>query len=186
MKLVWCLCALALCAAGPALAQEDRISVYGDAAGTNCSVADVGGTVSIYIVHESVDGAINSVWMAPIPGCAAMTYASEVYPPGFFSAGGNSQSGFGLQYSIQCKPSTFLICTISATSSGTTPPCCFYPVLPAPFVEPNVGKIHAHDCDNVLFFPTSDENHGINLDATCDCSVPAEASTWGAVKSLYN
>jgi len=97
---------------------------------------------------------------------------------------GNSQTGKSMGYGT-CKTGVIYILAINYFVQGTSPACCLYPVLPAPF---NLhGEVEAMDCDFNLVTEIGLVST-INADGTCPCGYPVavEETTWGAVKALFD
>jgi hypothetical protein len=94
---------------------------------------------------------------------------------------GGSQTGIAIAYGA-CLAAPIHVLTIQYFASGITPPCCYYPVVP----DPNLpsGQIEVVDCAETIVFATGGVGI-INPDATCDCDVPTQDTTWGKVKSIF-
>ena len=180
MKKVVFLTVALVFASSMAFAQAGSIGIFGDAAGTDCNLADVvPGLTPYYIVHVNAV-ATASQFSAPTPACYLGTYLSDgaVFPVTI----GNSQTGVAIGYGL-CQAGNVHVLTINFFTNGLTGPCCYYPILPDPVVTS--GKIEVVDCNNNLLFASGGEGI-VNADGSCQCDVPVEDSTWGQVKALYS
>lgn len=169
--------ALMLCA-GMAFAQQGSVGIFRDAAGTNCNLLDTTpGLTPYYVVHVYTTGSTACQYSAPKPTCMTATYLSDTNP--FPVTVGSSQTGVSVGYGT-CRVGPIHVQTVSYFTMGTTPACCYYPVL----ADPAVGVIGTVDC---AFEPgVATGGIGIvNANGTCDCNVPVEDTTWGGVKALY-
>jgi len=180
MKKVVFLTVALVFAASMAFAQAGSVGIFGDAAGTDCNVADVApGLLNIYAVHVNTV-AIASQFAAPTPACmVGATWLSDtaVWPVTV----GNSQTGVAVGYG-SCQAGNVHVLTLNYFASGTTLPCCYFPVVPHPFAE--TGQVEVVDCTDALL--TASGGTGIiNSDSSCLCNVPTEETTWGKVKTLY-
>ena len=168
--------------ASMAFAQGGSIGVFADAGGTSCNLTDAGvGLLSFYVVHTLTPGATAAQFYAPMPACMlGATYLSDggVFPVTI----GDSQNGVAIGYGA-CMAAPIHILTINIFGAGTTTPCCYYEVKPDPLVAS--GQIEVVDCAENLLFATGGEGT-INPDATCQCDVPVQDTTWGQIKSFYN
>ncbi|MFH1754918.1 MAG: hypothetical protein ABIA59_04370, partial [Candidatus Latescibacterota bacterium] len=99
---------------------------------------------------------------------------------------GSSQDGITLSH-FNCAPSPVLVMTISYFFPMPQQSCCYFPVLPHPGM--GTGIVEARDCDGMVFYPDGLIST-INGNVSCPCpappTVPAETTTWGAIKELYS
>jgi hypothetical protein len=178
MKRVVFLTVAAVMAASMVFAQGGSIGLFADPAGTNCNLADViPGMTVYYVVHVNTPGATACEFSAPKPACVAAMYLSDasVYPVTV----GNSQTGVSIGYGL-CLGGPINVLKLNYFTQGTTLPCCRFPVLP----HPVNGGPWMVDCANTQL-PATGGQGIVNANATCQCNVPAEDTTWGQVKSLY-
>jgi hypothetical protein len=161
----------------------DTIGLYGDSQGTQCDIVDnAARLLPIYVVHVSTLGAIGCEFWAPKPTCmVGAIWLSDTDPFGMFL--GTTQTGVTIPYG-PCKTGPILATVMNFFGRGTSEPCCSYPVLGHPYLNPSSPR--AIDCANqgqsaVGLMGT------INGTAGCPCGnpVPAEETTWGRVKALY-
>jgi hypothetical protein len=75
------------------------------------------------------------------------------------------------------------VLTLSFFTNGGTAPCCYYPVLEHATATP--PGLLVVDCQE-NFQPATGGVGIIKSGPACNCDVPAEETTWGQVKSLYN
>jgi hypothetical protein len=181
MKKALLLTLVLMVSASMAFAQGGSVGIFADPGGTSCNLADVAaGLASYYAVHVYHAGATASQFAAPQPACmVGVTYLSDTAVFGVTI--GSSQTGVAIGYGT-CQAAPTHVLTINYFVGGATPPCCYYPVIP----DPNVpsGQIEVTDCNFLPLFATGGIGI-INPDATCQCDVPTQDSTWGKVKSLY-
>lgn len=178
MKKALLLTIVLMLGASMAFAQQGSVGIFKDGAGTNCNLDDkVPGLTPYYVVHVYTTGSTACQYSAPKPACLLATYLSDTNP--FPVTVGSSQTGVSVGYGT-CRVGPIHVQTISYFTQGMTGACCYYPVLP----DPAVGVIGTVDC---AFNPgVATGGKGIvNSNATCDCNVPAEDTTWGGVKALY-
>ena len=169
----------------PAPDPGGAIGVYADQAGTECNIPNVSsGLMTVYVVHINENATSASQFSAPKPACmtgATWLNDTPMYPITL----GNSQTGVTVGYGA-CRNGPLHVLTITYSMSGSSEPCCMYPVLP----DPNLasGKIEIVDCGFNLIYGTG-TNCTVNANPSCICGrgdiVPAERTTWGHVKALY-
>ena len=179
MKKVVFLTVALVFAASMAFAQAGSVGIFGDPAGTDCNLPDaIPGLTPYYVVHVNAVAIASQFW-APTPACMTATYLSDtaVFPVTI----GSSQTGVAIGYGA-CQAGNIHCLTLNYFTSGTTPACCLFPILPDP-VAPS-GEIEVVLCDNSLVFASGGAGI-INSDASCLCDVPTQETTWGKVKSLY-
>jgi hypothetical protein len=180
MKKALLLTLVLMVSASMAFAQGGSVGIFADTGGTNCNLSDMlPGLCPYYVVHVYHAGAAASQFSAPKPACFLGIWLSDtaVFPVTI----GSSQAGVAIGYGT-CQAAPTHVLTINMFCQGLTGPCCRYPVL----ADPNVpsGQIEVVLCDNSLVYGTGGEGI-VNSNATCNCDVPVQDSTWGKVKSLY-
>lgn len=185
MKKVLLLTVILMLSASMAFAQAGRLGIFANPSGAveSCAIADAApGLLSIYVVHIGTAGATASQFLAPMPACMTSTYLSDtaVFPVTI----GSSQDGVAIGYGA-CLGEPIHCLTINVFASGTTPACCVYEIGG----DPNTasGLIEVVDCDENLITAIG-QSGVINANASCACVdiVPAQASSWGKIKSLFN
>ena len=184
----WCLAIIISVVAGIGTGHAEIIGIFSDSRGCPCEVTDRAGDVllTIAVLHVDSPGARGSRFSATKPACLEVTY---LYETAFFFALGNSQTGISFDYG-QCLTGTYQLLTITFFAYGLTPDCCYFEVLPDPFAPS--GEIEVIDCDNQVSF-VSGLFDIVNSTEICQCApgpvechpVPAETSTWGKIKTLY-
>jgi len=165
--------------AGMAFAQGGTFGLYGDNAGTSCWLNDkTPGLTPYYVVHLNTTAASAAEFAAPKPSCLLATWLSDtsVFP---VTVGG-SQTGVSIGYG-SCRAAPIHILTLNFFTQGMTGACCLYRVLPHPV---NGGPWMVDCASNQL--PAGTNIAVVNGNATCTCEiVPADDTTWGGVKALY-
>ena len=170
-------------------AQGGNITLSSDTEGTDCNIFDVQpGVIRVHVLHTLATTMVSgSAFSVPIPGCAVgMTWVGDV---GVFPVTvGFSPTGIAISYGGSCLETPFHILTIVYFGQGTSSSCCLLNVGP-----PNPGHCDleqpcAVDCvspdDRII--PANGSSAIINPDASCQCNVPVEETTWGQVKNLFN
>ena len=170
--------------ASMAFAQAGSVGMFADPAGMSCNLLDLApsGVKLYYVVHVYTTGATASQYMAKVPLCMTATGAIYLADTNMFSVTlGNSQTGVAVAYGA-CLTGPIHTQTIQVFAMGITPPCCYWPVTG----DPNLpsGLIEGADCSYVTFYPTGGVGI-INSQPNCDCNIPAEDTTWGQLKALY-
>jgi len=169
---------LAFCAS-PHAAQGGHIALYSDPAGTDCGIYDTEPDgYYVYVFHVNALGATGVQFSVPNPPCSQLTYIGDLHV--FNISFGDSQNGVAVAYGT-CRTGTFMIMQIAYATNGLTDPCCSYPIQPDTR-EPS--EIIGVDC-NFEQYAMSGSPAIINPNATCQCSVPVEDTSWGQIKSLY-
>jgi hypothetical protein len=187
MKKVLLLTVIVMFSASLVFAQTGgRIGVFADATGAveSCNIVVAApGLLSLYVVHIGTTGASASQFIAPAPACmVGATYLSDGAP--FAVTIGSSQTGVAIGYGA-CLSEPIHILTINFFAGGTSETCCIYEVMPDPLVSS--GEIETVDCVEELHFAAG-QSGVVNGDVSCECAaiVPAQDSSWGKIKSLYN
>jgi len=179
---------LTLLATSPLHAQTtERITLYADKLGTDCSIADVGvRTVYVYMIHEGTGTRVLSEFRAPKPDCwtGAIWDSDELNGATIGGLAGYSQGSDLTAVYVGCLPLPVYIGRMVFEATGAAEPCCRYAVLPSVF-EPS--SVLTADCEFAQV-PILGGSAVINENASCPCSPPLafESTTWGRVKSLYH
>jgi len=167
-----------------ALGQDiGSIDVFSDAALTTCNFTEDGGSLKVYVAHTHSTGTAASMWKLTRSGGAEGTVLellSTTSP--YLSLGSNVEESFAVSYQ-GCLSGSFLIATVTYLGEGLTPACALFTIEPAN--DAPTGKIEMVDCADTKFVLDQAGQGRINPDGTCQCSVPASATTWGKVKALY-
>ena len=166
----------------------DRITLYADRAGTDCSIADtrVQEAMAVHMFHEGTFGSGGVEFRAPKPDCwTGATWIGDDVNPAWLSLG-TSQGEYlsiAYTYTIGCAIPPVYIGKMLFEVTGTAQACCKYPVLPGIYYQSVVAT-------NCLGFtiPIAGGHAVINENASCPCAPPlaVESTTWGRVKSLYH
>ena len=175
---------LALFAASLVQAQTtEKIALYADRAGTDCSISDTGvGTVIVYLFHEGTGTRTVCEFRAPKPECwTGATWVGDGYA--FPAVLGQSQGPDVIVAYPGCIPLPIYIGKIVFEVTGEAQPCCGYSVLPSIYYT----SVVTADCINPFTIPIQGGSVVINENASCPCAPPlaVEATTWGQIKSLY-
>jgi hypothetical protein len=195
----------------PVLGQSaGTIYLTGDSEGTDCGIIDrAQGVVKVHMLAYVPRG-LAVEFAAPKPACwTGATYLGEsiaIEHP--LHLGDTQQSEYGLTVYIGppgplCPEggsnSLEYIGYISYSISGKGPACCEYPVIKAPndTYEELPGPIASVCTDepvrpedqHIKIVPVIGQSVYINPDVSCPCAgnapAPAERSTWGEIKALY-
>ena len=147
-----------------AFGQAPTVGIFLDSTGTNCNlVDDTPGILKAYVVVHSPVGIRAVQFSAPKPACLEATFISDIQV--FPLMIGNSQTGISIPFGYTHNSPVHVL-TILYSSSGTTPPCCYYPVLP----HPDAGIVGVVDYKDDLITGVG-LNHTINGDMSCFCGI---------------
>lgn len=151
--------------AGAVFAQQGYLGIFADNAGTNCNITQpASGLISVYVVHVVPTGGVTaSQFSAPKPTCFNAVWLSDtnIFPVVI----GNTQTGICVAYG-SCRTTNTLVVTMTYLVQGSTPTCCFYPVLPDP--NASSGQIDFADCDfNIV--SGAGRSGTINGNVSCPC-----------------
>ena len=181
-KFVLTILAIAV-AASPALAQVGDISAYADGAGTSCNIVDTApGIITVNILHKHTVGGTASQWAVVLGGGATLTFTGLQAAPGMLMLGA-PPTDVSISYG-GCVVGDFLIATVGYFGAGTSPACSFISFAAAP-TSPIPGEVAMVECDfeTLSVVPTGQAN--INPNASCQCDVAVNETTWGGIKALY-
>jgi hypothetical protein len=168
---------------------SNGFTVYADPAGTGGDIIDHGGLIALYVIHVGHDPATASEFIAPIPSCFDAIHLSDAHQ--FPATIGNSQTGISVAYGTCLQPPIHIL-TISYFSSGTTTPCCYYPLGCDPLDPAGIpGQISVVDCSTTELkrFYVEAGYSWINMHLSpggCGPQPPVENTTWGKIKSQYS
>jgi hypothetical protein len=171
--------------AAPAAGQSGDISVYADAAGLSCSVADNTAPfafIDTYVIHKHLSGgATASQFRVDLTAGATMTYSGQTEGSGMLLIG-NANDDLSVAYG-GCLSGDVLLVTVRYIGVGTTPPCERIQINPAP-TSPIPNEVALADCAFEYAVVAQGEAI-INEDPSCICNVAVAQTTWGAIKALY-
>ncbi len=185
---------IVLLASVPVIAQPGAIGVFANSTGTSGDIIDTApGLLSVYIVHVNTPGATACQFSMPHPWCFGATYLSESVTSPYIAIG-NSRTGIAIAYG-GCIPSPNWVLTIQYFAQGTTPSCCCLYVEPDPTATP--PGVYVTDCsDPPLLLSAAGGIAAVNSNSGCidwylpagciNDPVPVEATSWGAIKSIYS
>lgn len=90
------------------------LGIYADAGGTDATITDTGGTVTVYVIHTVENGATASQFRVAAP--AGWTLQSAA--PQFAVSIGDADNGISLGYG-SCLTGTIHVMTLTYTTPGT-------------------------------------------------------------------
>lgn len=119
-----------------------NIGIYADAAGTDRTIVDNGGTVTVYVVHKIEEGGTASAFTVRAP--IGWTLAGEVsqYPIVI----GSVESGISVAYG-NCLTGSIHLTTLTYYAPGNTPSGSNFEVLPHPQWPDNIRVV---DCNATM------------------------------------
>lgn len=142
------------------------------------------GLVDIYVLHELTDGAKGAEFMVvDDPNLSPSFFIQDILPEGAV-AFGNTHSGIGINYG-PCLTSPIVVVTMRYYAAGNTTQCLVSRIVPSPLNL--LGEIQVVTCDDELAYSTGGEFYW-NPDGSygvCNCFIPAEESTFGHIKAMY-
>jgi hypothetical protein len=164
----------------------EKIALYADRAGTDCSISDTGvGTAIVYIFHVGTGTRIGCEFRAPMPECwTGATWVGDAYA--FVGVLGQSQGpDVSVAYGA-CLTLPVYIGKMVFEITGAAQACCRYSVLPSVYVPSSVITLNCVDPSHNI--PILGGSATINENASCPCVPPlaVESATWGRIKSLYH
>ena len=170
---------------------QDRIDLFSDQAGTQCSLIDDGGLKAVYVFVSGPNGAIAIQFAAPRPACwLGATWVGDGFP-GPRGPIGNTQTGIQLPLFApgigECKTPPVLACIMYFVTTGASQPCCDLVVLPTTSYPIEPYGLEYLDCSFGVHPALAGHKVVINPDASCPCQLPVatEPTSWGRVKALY-
>ena len=164
----------------------EKITLYADQAGTDCSISETGvQEVSVYMFHEGAGGRLGVLFRALKPPCwTGATWIRDSIDSWLHM--GTSQGQYlAVSYGATagCGILPIYIGKIVFAVTGVAEACCTLRVIPG------VGEqsVITADC-NSFNIPIMAGYAVINEDASCPCSPPlaVDTVTWGRIKSLYH
>jgi hypothetical protein len=159
------LTAFLLLSATTAFSQNSTIGVYTDASGSTCSFSGNNqGLVTAYVVVRPGPEGFRAIrFSAPLPACFGGSFIEDNVPTELPYIG-DSQTGISIA-SGTCQEQPLHVLTISYLRTGSTTPCCPYPIIP----EAGFNNIEVITCASEESSYASHDAH-FNADETCACS----------------
>jgi hypothetical protein len=194
MRFCKCCIIILLVANGSTVGQKEvnaqsggALFVVADSTAASREITDTPGICRVYIVHEGfVAGSQFSAARFKVQNNGFS--GSWLFDDSEFVTIGNSQSGISISYN-GCLTPPVLVVVISYMCFGTSG-CTTVSLVPDPTAV--TGEIEAYDCvGGLLIQPNVYElcvNGALVPDdhfGSCDCPLPAENSTWGKIKGIY-
>ena len=185
MKKSLLLALIVLCSASLAFAQlPGAVGLFADNAGVSCNLTDTPGIAYVYVIHQWTDGATASEFKVNVPTC--MAWLADNSP--FALKSGNFKDGTSIPYQ-SCLTHPIYLGSMLFSTAGICPPCTYMTVIENPnsLPAPAAGEVYVVDCNTTspgLMKGTGGELI-INPIQGCECDVPAEDTTWGQVKALF-
>lgn len=178
-----------ICCASFAFAQGGSVMVFGDMDGTTCNVTEAG-FVQLYYFHKFSPGATAIEFRADISDVNWNFFGDNspwTLKQGNFDGGIDPTAGCSIAYGSCYTGDIYLGSSAYAVISPSAP-CTIIQVGPhgTPSLPGATGPVMV-DCgmpDSHLVAATGGAVI-VNPDATCDCDVPNEESSWGQIKALY-
>jgi hypothetical protein len=167
-----------LCISSLAMAQAGSIGVFMDQAGTVCDLNNSTGILFLQVVHVNSPGATACQFAVEFVGTPLTLYGAT--SP--YNTIGSPLYGIAIAYGM-CQISPVHVLTM--TLGGISAPCDMVKIVADPSAD--VPGIYVTDCatpvPNLL---TGTGGSGfLNNDGGCPCNVPAEDTSWGQIKALY-
>lgn len=157
------------------------IGLYSDIEGMMCSIVDVPGLLTFYVV-ATVSNTTAVEFSAPQPAC--MVGASHIGDAAVYDVTlGDSQDGAAMALG-ECFTGQTHVYTIYYVGAGLSTTCCLYPLLG---YKGHPAGPRRTDCTDPfpVIYPFPGVPIIVNADAACSCTVPTETSTWGQIKATY-
>jgi hypothetical protein len=154
------------------------IGVFSDTGGGDCNITDKVGVVTAEIVLVNSEGSTHVSFAVQESEGVEMVYADETVH--FALKLGDTRGGIQITFGA-CLTGSIHLATVRYGGSGTTSACEAIRVVP----HPTVGSVRIYDCEQNPYTATGGGSALVRNDGGCSCSVAAETSTWGRVKSLY-
>ena len=153
------------------IAQGATIGIYTDQSGTSCSFSgNAPGTFTAYVVCRPTLAGLKAVeFAAPLPSCLGAVIEEEITPVGALAIG-SVETGISIVLA-QCSALPTVVLKVIYSRSGSTTPCCEYPVVP----DPGPGILSIVDCWGYEV-PTTGVISHFNADASCPCAGNSQPS----------
>ena len=176
------------------------VGVYPDLTTAYCSIHDVPGPRTFYVVHRITFGSIGSRFRIEHSSGFTGTLLSSSSP--FANVSGDPMTGVTVIYDGTCQPGNFHILTVNYMLYGGSPDCSW--VRTAAHSESTSGSVEVWDCNFQLLTADwegthvdpgyggpecpNDIDYEEHTHFCCPYSEPVlstRSATWGAVKALY-
>ena len=139
-----------------------------------------GTIVTIHVVHVLTTDVSGVRFSAPKPECFGATFISDSHP--FSLTTGDSQTQVTVDYGY-CHPGAVInVLSMNYLITSPTSACCLYAPQSVEVFDCSGGAVAALG-DLEALNPGPGCSGG--CDNPCGTPLPTEATTWGAVKSLY-
>jgi hypothetical protein len=181
MKRLLLLALITVSVAGSAFGQAGYIGLFSDAGFTDCSMVDVPGVQTIYAVHKAASGVTASQFMVEVDAGMACTSLGTInYFP---TTIGTPENGISIAYG-SCLVSDIVLFEWAWSCAGTSLPCSRLEVMPD--WGSITGTIEVVDCYSQKLIGNGSIMY-VNPNFSCDCGivVPAEHTSWGQIKAMY-
>lgn len=176
--------ALSILANSASAATFGHVSLYGDAASTECTLTDdQPRTADVFVVHHIGEYVADAYLLAfRVAASAGFTgsWLQDIVPTGMFAVG-TSPDGMTIGYQA-CRTGDVPVLRITYQLFGTSSPCSSLQVA----AYPDIGFIETSNCSFEIFM-VEGGSIVVNADDSCPCQmpVPVKQTTWGAVKAIY-
>jgi hypothetical protein len=170
--------------ASPALAQVGAVGFFADPQGNECNITvPILTAFAVYVVHKSPTGATGSQWRMVAPTSPSFFFnGGGPGTAGNILAIGEPVNGIALAYGA-CLVGNSHIYTLNFFAVSAVPDCSPMTIA-ASLQGGGVTEVLSVDCALLEYAVVPGEAR-LNANASCDCDVPTQESTWGKVKSLY-
>jgi hypothetical protein len=160
-----------------------HLGLYSDANASDCRVLETAYPTiyQVYVIHELASDVAGCVFSVPVPSCAAVSWIAD--ESDFVVKVGFSPSGVDFGYG-GCRISPIVVTRILYLGSATQDCCPLVIEGSTVPVEPDypAAVVCGMEWHNE---PVTVSPAYFHSNATCGCTVPAQETTWGAVKALY-
>lgn len=162
----------------------EKLALYADKFGTDCSVSDTGvQSIIVYVIHEGTGTRSGVEFSAVKPQCwTGATFAGEFWNyPTVGGTYGASQGPTLQLFYFACRTLPLYLGKMVFDAIGASQACCNYPVLPSSW-----EGLVSFDCYS-RYVPILGGSVVINENANCPCAPPlaVESTSWGQIKALY-
>lgn len=185
MKKLLLLVVVLLSISSLAIAQYDpgSIDVFFDSPPTTCNFTDAGGLVAVYYFHTHTDGATASSFRLEFSNGVAWNHLGSTW--NFATVIGSHEVGWDIGYGACRGQNEDLYLGVSNFFGNNAPACGLISIVPGQGLS---GLVEVIDCGiPAVKWPIERGGQGrVNPDASCDCTVPVQETTWGGIKALYN
>jgi hypothetical protein len=183
VKIVGALVLALMFVTGSAFAQAGSLGLFADPQGTDCAYTDnAAGLMVVHVVHSNAPAVIASQFAVEDgPGFTGL-WLSDTVPFPVTVGSTHGPTGIAMGYG-NCLSSPIHVMSVNYFAYGTSVPCSWMKVIPPPDLPS--GNIEVVDCGNNLIFGTGGTMI-VNPTEDCVCDVPADETTWGAIKAMYH